>query len=87
MQEQSTRSAKEKIEDAKERAERQIHVEKEDMEGKLQVERKQMEIDMKKIKELWQAKLLNKNDEFKDTERKMEEKIRVLESDLREKAK
>ena len=39
---------------------------------------------MKKIKELWQAKLLNKKDEFKSTESRMEEKIRALESDLSE---
>lgn len=41
---------------------------------------------MKKIKELWQAKLLNKKDEFKDIESRLEEKVRALESDLNEKA-
>lgn len=41
---------------------------------------------MKKIKDLWQAKLLNKKDEFKDVESRMEEKIRVLESELSVKA-
>ena len=38
------------------------------------------------IKDLWQAKLLNKKDEFKDVESRLEEKIRALESDLNEKA-
>ena len=54
------------------KAERQQQAEKEEMEIKLQGERQQMEIDMKKIKDVWQAKLLTKKDEFKENENKME---------------
>ena len=57
------------------------------MESKLQGERQQMEIDMKKIKDVWQAKLLSKKDEFKENENKMEQKMRSLEKDLGEKIK
>ena len=41
-----------------------------------------MEKDMKKVKDLWQEKLLNKKDEFKDIEVKLEDKINMLEAEL-----
>ena len=52
------------------------------MESELQNERKQMEVDMKKIKDVWQAKLLSKKDEFKENESKMEKRVRELQDDL-----
>lgn len=57
------------------------------MDSKLQGERQQMEIDMKKIKDVWQAKLLSKKDEFKENESKMESQIRSLQNDLGDKIK
>ena len=57
------------------------------MESELQNERKQMEVDMKKIKDVWQAKLLSKKDEFKENESKMEKRVRELQDDLNSKIK
>ena len=57
------------------------------MENELQNERKQMEVDMKKIKDVWQAKLLSKKDEFKENESKMEKRVRELQDDLNSKIK
>jgi len=41
-----------------------------------------MEKDMKKVKDMWQEKLLNKKDEFKDIEVKLEDKINMLEAEI-----
>ena len=42
---------------------------------------------MKKIKDVWQAKLLSKKDEFKENESKMEKRVRELQDDLNSKIK
>lgn len=41
-----------------------------------------MEKDMKKVKDMWQEKLLNKKDEFKDIEVKLEDKINMLKAEI-----